>query len=117
MNVGKEIKIGLILTIIFIVVVIIFMPRNLPTTGTSTNTPQTAYSINDVAKHNNQNDCWLIISNNVYSATNYLSIHPGGAQRIIPYCGQDATVAFNTNPRHDSRATTELATLKIGSLK
>lgn len=49
-----------------------------------------------VAQHNSPSDCWMIISDKVYNLTSYLSAHPGGSGTILPYCGKDGTVAFQT---------------------
>lgn len=73
----------------------------------------------EVAKHNSQSDCWIIISGSVYNVTNYLGVHPGGAARIISYCGTDATTAFQTKGgqgSHSAAADQALASLIIGSL-
>ncbi|MFZ3069316.1 MAG: cytochrome b5-like heme/steroid binding domain-containing protein [Microgenomates group bacterium] len=75
-----------------------------------------SFSASEVGKHNTRNDCWIIIKNNVYNVTNFLSVHPGGAGEIIPYCGRDATAAFQEMEKHDSRARASLSTLLIGSL-
>ena len=72
-----------------------------------------------VAGHNNPSDCWIIISNKVYSVTNYLSRHPGGENRIIPFCGKDATSAFNSKgggDGHSSFAVEQLGGLFVGNL-
>ncbi len=76
-------------------------------------------NVQDVATHNSANDCWIIISGRVYNATGYLNLHPGGSNRIIPYCGQDATQAFITQGgggSHSSLAYNDLAQLYIGDL-
>lgn len=76
------------------------------------------YSVSEVAKHSTQNDCWLIIGNGVYNVTNYLFVHPGGANQIIPYCGADATAVFQSIGRHgSSRTQTDLSSVYIGPLK
>jgi cytochrome b involved in lipid metabolism len=74
---------------------------------------------NEVAKHNSVNDCWIIIQGSVYNVTQYLSLHPGGSDRIIPFCGQDATSAYATkggNGTHSSQADADLSKLKLGQL-
>jgi cytochrome b involved in lipid metabolism len=52
--------------------------------------------IQEVAKHNSQNDCWLIIDSGIYDVTVYLPQHPGSASAIIPYCGTEASSAFHS---------------------
>jgi cytochrome b involved in lipid metabolism len=74
----------------------------------------------EVAKHNKPSDCWIIISGNVYDVGSYLALHPGGTDVIVPFCGRDATQAFNTQGgrgRHSSRATTELQKHLVGPLQ
>lgn len=72
-----------------------------------------------VARHNNYNDCWMIISGKIYDLTSYLSVHPGGAQSIISYCGKDGTVAFNTKGgrgSHSQYAQSLLVNYYVGNL-
>ena len=78
------------------------------------------YSSTEVAKHNKPSDCWLIINNNIYDLSSYLNIHPGGAQTISPYCGQDGTIAFATKDRnqsHSNYANQLLQSYLIGTVK
>ncbi|MFA5877949.1 MAG: cytochrome b5-like heme/steroid binding domain-containing protein [Candidatus Staskawiczbacteria bacterium] len=62
-----------------------------------------------VSTHNKQNDCWMIISGKVYDFTEYLPIHPGGAETVISYCGKDATVAFLTKDQNPGKPHSEYA--------
>lgn len=73
----------------------------------------------EVAKHNSGNSCWLIISNKVYDVTAYIGSHPGGAARILNYCGKEATTAFQTQGgggSHSSFAYNTLGNYYLGSL-
>lgn len=72
-------------------------------------------SLAEVQKHNSVNDCWVIISNNVYNVTSYINLHPGGATRIDSYCGQDMTQAFLSRP-HSSLADQQHANMLLGPL-
>ena len=79
------------------------------------------YTADEVAKHNNQSDCWLIVDGKVYDVTDSISSHPGGPQAIIPNCGKDATTAFQTQnkpePRnHPEQAYSNLDSMLIGEL-
>ncbi|MEK7518600.1 MAG: cytochrome b5-like heme/steroid binding domain-containing protein [Patescibacteria group bacterium] len=98
-----------------------------PTTNTTsglTNTsasasPSVNLDVATVARHSSASDCWIIVSKGVYAVTGYLTKHPGGASRIIPYCGKDATTAFATrggNGTHSSSASADLAALRLGTL-
>jgi cytochrome b involved in lipid metabolism len=72
-----------------------------------------------ISAHNNINDCWVIVSGKVYNVTNFIPMHSGGANTIIPYCGKDATTAFDTkNGRgsHSQRAQNALQTYYVGNL-
>src|SRR5215469_12381145 len=74
------------------------------------------YTLADVAKHNTPTDCWIILNTNeVYNVTAFLSIHPAGPSPITPYCGADATTAFN-NVGHSSSAVAMEATYLVGNL-
>ena len=41
------------------------------------------YSIEEVAFHNNENDAWIIINNDVYDITDFLDEHPGGKMILM----------------------------------
>lgn len=66
-----------------------------PTTP-STNQTTTSYSLTEIAKHSSETNCWLLINNKVYDVTKFIPDHPGGVSQIIPYCGKEATKAFDT---------------------
>ncbi len=73
----------------------------------------------EISKHNNAQDCWLIINKKIYAATNYIPKHPGGKNSIIPFCGKDATRAFQTRGgkgAHPLSAQDILTQIYIGDL-
>jgi cytochrome b involved in lipid metabolism len=85
------------------------------------NTPLLTLSIQEVAKHDSRSSCWLIIDNQVYDVTTYLDQHPGNAGTILPYCGQEATAAFNDKGRpggstHSNYAATLLQNYLLGTV-
>ncbi|KAI0082168.1 hypothetical protein K474DRAFT_1694475 [Panus rudis PR-1116 ss-1] len=51
-------------------------------------------TLQQVAEHNNEKSCWVIIKNKVYDVTDFLRDHPGGAKIILKYAGRDATSAY-----------------------
>ncbi|KAK4055383.1 Osmotic growth protein [Microbotryomycetes sp. JL221] len=53
------------------------------------------YTLDDVAKHNTKEDCWVAVNGEVLDVTNFLADHPGGAKAILLYAGKDATEEFN----------------------
>ena len=99
------------------------MPTNSPKQVLSTSpSPATqAYTLEEVAEHNTEADCWLAIDGKVYDATKFIPTHPGG-KAIINGCGKDATVFFNERPTnnkgpHPAQALEKLKELYIGDLK
>ena len=50
----------------------------------------------EVAEHNEEKDCWVIIGGSVLDVTRYISIHPGGKQAILNLAGEDATDIFDS---------------------
>ena len=52
-------------------------------------------SLEEVAQHNTEHDCWLIIHRRVYDVTEYIPHHPGGAM-IYVKAGGDATQLFDS---------------------
>jgi len=62
------------------------------------------FTLADVAKHNTQADCWMILNNTqVYNFTTFLGSHPPGAGPMVPFCGANGTAAFNA-VGHSTRA-------------
>lgn len=46
----------------------------------------------EIEKHNQRTDKWLVIDRKVYNITKWASRHPGGQRVIGHYAGEDATV-------------------------
>lgn len=92
-------------TLLFVVTFSMSMAAQLPN-----------YTLADVAKHNTPADCWMILNNTeVYNVTAFLNLHPAGAGPMTPFCGANATTAFN-NVGHSTRAVGLEATYLIGNL-
>ncbi|ORX53970.1 Flavocytochrome c [Hesseltinella vesiculosa] len=53
------------------------------------------YSLDEVAKHNTEKDCWVVVNGEVLNVTDFLADHPGGKKAIMIYAGRDATEEFN----------------------
>ncbi|KAI5954253.1 hypothetical protein KGF54_002028 [Candida jiufengensis] len=52
-------------------------------------------SIEEVSKHNNRKDCWVIVHDKAYDLTEFMPEHPGGEAIILKYGGKDATKVFD----------------------
>ncbi|KAF2215560.1 hypothetical protein CERZMDRAFT_34393 [Cercospora zeae-maydis SCOH1-5] len=48
----------------------------------------------EISKHNSPHDCWLVIEDQVWDCTLFADNHPGGANLILKYAGQDATTPY-----------------------
>mmetsp|Transcript_23314 Transcript_23314/g.42159 ORF Transcript_23314/g.42159 Transcript_23314/m.42159 type:complete len:269 (-) Transcript_23314:41-847(-) len=48
----------------------------------------------EVEKHNNKDDAWMVLFGEVLDVTKFLPIHPGGEESIHMYLGKDATEAW-----------------------
>jgi nitrate reductase (NAD(P)H) len=72
------------------------------------------FTAEEVQKHNTEHDCWIIVNNKVYDATEYLELHPGGADSIVINAGEDATEDFVAI--HSMKATKMLDKYYIGDL-
>lgn len=75
------------------------------------------YGLDEVTKHSKPDDCWMAIGGNIYDLTAYLPQHPTRADVIVPWCGKEATVAYNTKNRsrpHSSYASNLLQQYRIG---
>lgn len=58
----------------------------------------TTYTADDVALHNNSEDCWLIIDKKVFNATEASHLHPA-----MFNCGQDVSENYHKNHGKDIR--------------
>lgn len=82
--------------------------------------------IAEISKHNNKNDCWLLIENKVYDISAYFGSHPGGSGTMSATCGKDATNAYKTKDSyassssrgqdHSGKARSLLSSYYIGDL-
>ena len=83
-------------------------------------------NMQEIAKHNNSSDCWMLISGKVYNITSFFGSHPGGNGTMSATCGKDATDAYltkdpyatttNGGRPHSSNAVSMLASYYLGNL-
>lgn len=72
------------------------------------------FTMEEVKKHNTEDDVWIIVNNRVYDCTEYLELHPGGIDSITINAGDDATEDFVAI--HSLKATKMLERYYIGDL-
>jgi L-lactate dehydrogenase (cytochrome) len=53
-------------------------------------------TMDEVARHDKPDDCWLVFNGKVYDLTKFHRAHPGGAALILNNAGKDATAIFNS---------------------
>lgn len=52
-------------------------------------------SLDEVKRHSNGEDCWIIVHSKVYDVSSFHGEHPGGSGIILKYAGTDATAAYD----------------------
>ncbi len=86
-----------------------------------------AFTAAQVTEHATEDDCWMIINDNVYDLTSYVAEHPG-EEEILRGCGIDGTSLFTSRTTeegetvgsgtaHSGDATAELEDLFVGQLE
>jgi len=68
----------------------------------------------NVSKHNTKNDCYLVVNDNIYDVSSYISKHPGGSRSVTSLCGGEVTGVFASI--HSNRAWDLLVNYKIGTV-
>lgn len=62
-----------------------------PTDPVEFKVPEKEYSMEEVKKHNQKDDLWIVVKGVVLDVTNWLDEHPGGPQALFSHMGKDAT--------------------------
>lgn len=71
----------------------------------------------ELSRHSTPQDCWMAIRGSVYDLGAYLPDHPSRPDVIVPWCGRDATAAYETKTKgrpHSPYADKLLAQYLIG---
>lgn len=78
---------------------------------------QSEYTLEEVAQHNKDGDCWLVIDGNVYDVSNFMNDHPGGGSLLLNASGpgQDASEPFE-DAEHSKSAKNQMKTMMIGTI-
>lgn len=53
--------------------------------------PEQEYSMEEVARHNQKDDLWIVVKGVVLDVTGWLDEHPGGPQALFSHMGRDAS--------------------------
>ena len=72
------------------------------------------YTMEEIEKHNTEDDVWIVVNGKVYDCTDYLELHPGGMDSITINAGADASEDFVAI--HSAKATKMLDRYYVGEL-
>ena len=72
------------------------------------------FTMAEVARHNSEQDCWIVVSGKVYDTTKFNKLHPGGGSSIFINAGTDTTEEFEAI--HSKKAWGMLDEWLIGDL-
>ncbi|KAI8865835.1 Inositolphosphorylceramide-B hydroxylase [Ramicandelaber brevisporus] len=80
--------------------------------------PLAAYTLSEVSKHNSATSLWIVVDGSVYDVTPFADDHPGGADMLLDYAGQDASKIMRDELQHahSESAFEMLAEYRIGFL-
>lgn len=73
------------------------------------------FSWEEISKHNNEDDCWVVMYDKVLDVTKFLNEHPGGLDPIKDMACQDITSSFESIG-HTSTALVKSKTFIIGRI-
>lgn len=85
-----------------------------PAAAAAPTTTQKKFTWEEIEKHNEEHDVWIVVNNKVYDCTEYLELHPGGVESITINAGADATEDFVAI--HSMKATKMLEKYVIGTV-
>lgn len=77
--------------------------------------PEKLYTRAQVEEYNKDDNLWIVIDNNVYDVTQFLSEHPGGEEALLEFAGKDGTEAFD-EVGHSVEAKELMKKFKIGEI-
>lgn len=81
--------------------------------------PDRFFSMQEVALHDQADDCWKVIDGVVYDFTAYIPLHPTRPRVFTRWCGQEASEAYHTKSYgepHSAEADALLLRYRIGVL-
>lgn len=78
------------------------------------------FTLAEVAAHDSEDDCWMVIDGKVYDFTNYLPKHPAALDIMLEWCGKEASEAYKTKGYgrpHSPRADAMMPEYQVGTLR
>lgn len=87
-----------------------------PPTPPGTPTTASGYTMTEVAGHNDELSCWIVVSGQVYDITPWLSATSPRRDEVLTLCGSDASKTFD-NSTTAPMSNAELAAFLIGPLR
>ena len=115
---------GIIIVVIIVALIFLNNKKAAALSANVANSPESSpissiITLEEIAKHSDQNSCWMTIEGNVYDVSAFVPKHPG-EEAILQGCGKDATAMFNSRPSngtsHSTRARSTLSGFQIGTL-
>lgn len=73
------------------------------------------YTWDEIKKHVTEEDCWVVLNDNVLNVTAFLNEHPGGLDPIKDMAGEDITSSFESIG-HSSTAVVRSKQMIVGRL-
>ena len=74
----------------------------------------TVYTLEQVARHNTVDDCFLVISGHVFDVTAWMARHPGGKAVLLQRAGTDCTKAFFAAYHSQHTKETLIGSFRVG---
>ena len=118
MSRARGIVLAAVLVFVFARGVLAALAMRSPTAVPDAPPPQ-GLSATEVARHNQPDDCWLIIRGKVYDVSSYIPSHPAAPETITDHCGKESSEAFETKGRgrpHSPQAWRMLDAYFVGEL-
>lgn len=73
------------------------------------------FTWDEIKKHDKEDDCWVVLTDEVLDVTKFLSEHPGGLDPIKDMAGEDITSSFESIG-HSSTAVVRSKQMIVGRL-
>jgi len=82
--------------------------------------PKQSITLEELAQHSSEDDCWMAIEGKVYDLSDYIPKHPTPPMIMTPWCGKDATEGMRTKGYgrdHSPAAWAMMGPYKVGVLE